>query len=105
MDSARFVSGNLPISSAVMASTIPNESRLMASLVTSDWRNPVTTISARGSVGATLAVSAAIAPEQYIAINTARGFIGTGANGCGAFVEARERLDLFKVLSPPASGT
>ena len=36
MDSARFVSGNLPMSSAVMASTIPFESRLIVSLVTRD---------------------------------------------------------------------
>src|SRR5580704_3912332 len=110
MDSARFVSGNLPMSSAVMASTIPNESRLMASLVTSDWRRPVTTISARLSVGGAAVVSvatvgSAIAPEQYIAIKTARGFIGNVGSGCRAFVEARERLDFFKVLSPPAFGT
>jgi hypothetical protein len=49
--------------------------------------------------------SAAAAPEQYIAINTARGFMGNVGSGCWAFVEARERLDLFKVLSPPVSGT
>jgi len=49
--------------------------------------------------------SAAAAPEQYIAINTAKGFIGNLGSGCWAFVEARERLDFFKVLSPPDSGT
>jgi hypothetical protein len=35
----------------------------------------------------------------------ARGFIGNVGSGCWAFVEARERLDFFKVLSPPVSGT
>jgi hypothetical protein len=49
--------------------------------------------------------SAAAAPEQYIAIKTAKGFIGNMGSGCWAFVEARERLDFFKVLSPPVSGT
>jgi hypothetical protein len=49
--------------------------------------------------------SAAAAPEQYIAISTARGFIGNSGGECWAFVEARERLDFFKVLSPPVSGT
>ena len=36
MASARLVSGNLPMSSAVMASTTPERSRLMVSEVTSD---------------------------------------------------------------------
>src|ERR1700676_1057135 len=106
MDSARLVSGNLPMSSAVMASTIPLELRLMVSLVTSDWRRPVTTISPRLSVGATAVsvatVGSAIAPEQYIAIRTARGFIATGADGCWAFFEAHERLDFFKALPLPS---
>ena len=102
MDSARFVSGNLPISSAVIASTTPAVSRLMASDVTSDWRNPVTTISSMASAGATLAVSA-IAPEQYMAIRIARGFIGMGGNGCRDLFEAHERLDFFKALPPPDS--
>src|SRR5882724_7188626 len=107
MDSARFVSGNLPMSSAVMASTIPLEFRLMVSLVTSDWRRPVTTISPRFSAGAAVvsvaAVGSAIAPEQYIAISTARGFIGKGDDGCFAIFVAHERLDFFNVFSPPAS--
>src|ERR1700691_2785334 len=107
MASARFVSGNLPMSSAVMASTIPLVSRLMVSLVTSDWRRPVTTISPRLSVGAVVAlvagVGSAIAPEQYIAISTARGFIGMDDDGCSAIFEAHERLGFFNVLSPPVS--
>jgi hypothetical protein len=49
--------------------------------------------------------SAAAAPEQYIAINTAKGFMGNVGSDCRAFVEARERLDFFKVLSPPVFGT
>jgi hypothetical protein len=45
-------------------------------------------------------VASAIAPEQYIAISTARGFIGTGGEDCFAIFEAYERLDFFKVISP-----
>src|SRR3984957_1366363 len=107
MASARLVSGNLPMSSEVMASTIPLVSRLMVSLVTSDWRRPVTTISPRLSPGAGAAVvsvataGSAIAPEQYIAISTARGFIGRGDDGRCAIFEAHGRLDFFTVLSPP----
>jgi hypothetical protein len=44
-----------------------------------------------------------MAPEQYIAISTARGFIGMGGSGCSVFFEAHERLDFFKVLPPPVS--
>jgi hypothetical protein len=47
----------------------------------------------------------AIAPEQYIAINTARGFIGSGANGRWVIFEAHERLDFFKVFPLPFPGT
>ena len=50
--------------------------------------------------------SAAAAPEQYIAINIASGFIGNVGSGCwAAFVEARERLDFFKVLPLPSHGS
>src|SRR5271167_2326199 len=100
MASARFVSGNLPMSSAVMASTIPLALRLMVSLVTSDWRRPVTTISPRSdddAVASVATVGSAIAPEQYMAMSTARGFIGMGGNGC-ARSEEHERLDFFKAL-------
>jgi hypothetical protein len=45
-------------------------------------------------------VGSAIAPEQYIATRTAKGFIGNSGSGCWDFVEARERLDFFKILSP-----
>jgi hypothetical protein len=31
--------------------------------------------------------------------------MGNVGCGCRAFVEARERLDFFKVLSPPVFGT
>jgi hypothetical protein len=48
-------------------------------------------------------VGSAIAPEQYIAISTARGFIGTDDDDCFAIFEAYERLDFFTVFSPPAS--
>jgi hypothetical protein len=48
-------------------------------------------------------VGSAIAPEQYIAISTARGFIGMDDDGCSAMFEAHERLDFFNVLSPPVS--
>jgi hypothetical protein len=45
----------------------------------------------------------AIAPEQYIAMSTARGFMATGVGGCCVFFEAHERLDFFKALPPPVS--
>ncbi len=44
-DSARFVSGSLPMSSGEIASTMPSESRLMVIELTSDWRVPVITTS------------------------------------------------------------
>jgi hypothetical protein len=42
-DSARFVSGNLPMSSATMPSTIPSELRFRFSDEAIDWRMPLTT--------------------------------------------------------------
>src|SRR5277367_2864551 len=109
MASARFVSGNLPMSSAVMASTIPLALRLMVSLVTSDWRRPVTTISPRLSAGVAVAsvvtAESAIAPEQYIAMSTAKGFIGRGDDCCGVSFDPHEWLDFFKVLPLPLPGT
>ena len=44
-DSARFVSGSLPISSGAIASTIPCASRLMSRALVMLARMPVTTIS------------------------------------------------------------
>src|SRR5258708_7153230 len=52
-----------------------------------------------------LVAVSAIAAEQYIAISTARGFIGTGDNGCFVFFEAHERLDFFKILPLPSHGS
>jgi hypothetical protein len=46
-----------------------------------------------------------MAPEQYIAMSTARGFIATGADGCCALFEAHERVDFFKILPLPFAGT
>ena len=48
-DSARLVSGSLPMSWGEIASTIPSESRLMVMALSSAWRVPVTTTSATSS--------------------------------------------------------
>src|ERR1700688_4362957 len=57
-------------------------------------------LAAAAVVVAASVVGSAMAPEQYIAISTARDFIGIAGKGCGAFFEACERLDFFKV--PPS---
>ncbi|HEY2686762.1 MAG TPA: hypothetical protein VGI93_24830 [Steroidobacteraceae bacterium] len=44
-----------------------------------------------------------MAPAQYIAISTASGFIAIGDDGRCATFDMRERLDFFKLLSPPDS--
>ena len=51
-DSARLVSGNLPMSSALITSTIPVSSRLARSAASSEARNPVTTIWSAGASSA-----------------------------------------------------
>ena len=50
-DSARFVSGNLPMSSATMPSTMPSELRFRFSVDCIEARTPVTTTCGAGSVG------------------------------------------------------
>ena len=62
--SARFCSGNLPISSALMASTTPVALRLTATAEVKLARMPVTTTSSRVSAGA---FCAQVADEADIA--------------------------------------
>ena len=59
MAAARFESGNLPMSSAEIASTMPKESRLISRLCCSEARMPVTVISSSAESEAVVVVVSA----------------------------------------------
>ena len=74
---ARFESGNLPMSSADIASTTPTDSRLMSRLFCKEARMPVTTTSwssdgsdAAGAGGASAGWAANRVPLRVIDPNT-----------------------------------
>src|SRR6185312_13282663 len=87
------------MSSAVMASTTPEASRLMLSELTSDRRRPVMTISwigpspAGAGPEASGPSAAKAAPEQHTATNAATGFNLGIFRSTGVFLQARARLD------------